>query len=208
MARLFLRKFLAAGSIATLAATLALAQEKPAAKPAATGHPVAKEPAPDQMGHVHYLDYKNGFRGVKFGSPSSAISGLTLVRESGPMKMYQKSGETLVLGACTLDHIYYHFVDDKFMGVSLFPKDVDDGQALREIFEIAFGDGATSKPHADAGEHHQHADEFFWRGKIANARISYTEAHQAEAWIGNNELQDAYGKVQKKMAEDAAASLF
>jgi hypothetical protein len=206
MARL--RKFLAAGSIAALAATLAFAQDKPAAKAATSAHPVAKEPAPDQMGHVHYLDHKNGFRGVKFGSPSSAISGLTLVRESGPMKMYQKSGETLTLGACTLDHIYYHFVDDKFMGVSLFPKDVDDGQALREIFEIAFGDGATSKPHADSGEHHQHADEFFWRGKIANARISYTEAHQAEAWIGNNELQDAYGKVQKKMAEDAAASLF
>jgi hypothetical protein len=208
MARLFLRKLLAVGATAALAATLALAQDKPAAKVASSAHPAAKEPAPNEMGHVHYLDYKNGFRGVKFGSPSSAISGLSLVRESGPMKMYQKSGETLTLGACTLDHIYYHFVDDKFMGVSLFPKDVDDGKALREIFEIAFGDGATAKPHADAGEHHQHADEFFWRGKIANARISYTESHMAEAWIGNNDLQDAYGKVQKKMAEEAAASLF
>jgi len=208
MAHLFLRKLLVAGSTATLAATLAFAQDKPAAKPATSGHPAAKEPAPDQMGHVHYLDYKNGFRGVKFGSPSSAIPGLSLVSEKGSMKVYQKSGESLTLGACQLDHIYYHFVDDKFMGVSLFPKDIDDGQALREIFEIAFGDGMTAKPHADAGEHHQHADEFFWRGKIANARISYTEAHQAEAWIGNNDLQDAYGKVQKKMAEEAAASLF
>lgn len=209
MARLsFLRRFLVAGSIATLAATLAIAQEKAPAKAAAGGHPAAKEPAPDQMGHVHYLDYKNGFRGVKFGSPSSAIPGLSLVSERGSMKIYQKSGETLTLGACQLDKILYHFVDDKFMGVSLFPKDSDDGLALREIFEIAFGDGATAKPHADSGEHRQHADEFFWRGKIANARLSFTETHQAEAWIGNNDLQEAYGKVQKKMAEDAAASLF
>jgi hypothetical protein len=208
MARSFIRKILIAGSTATLAATLAFAQEKPAAKAAGNGHPTVKEPGPTEMGHVHYLDYKNGFRGVKFGSPSSAIQGLSLVREAGSMKIYQKSGEALTLGACNLDHIYYHFVDDKFMGVSLFPKDVDDGQALREIFEIAFGEGATAKPHADSGEHHQHADEFFWRGKIANARISYTEAHQAEAWIGNNDLQDAYGKVQKKIAEEAAASLF
>jgi hypothetical protein len=191
-----------------MAATLAVAQEKPPAKPAYAGHPSVKEPGPTEMGHVHYLDYKNGFRGVKFGSPSSAISGLSVVRESGSMKIYQKAGDGLTIGACQLDKIYYHFVDDKFMGVSLFPKDVDDGVALREIFEIAFGDGATAKPHADSGEHHQHADEFFWRGKIANARISYTEAHQAEAWIGNNELQDAYGKVQKKIAEEAAASLF
>jgi hypothetical protein len=207
MAHLFLRSILVASSLATLA--FAQDKDKPAAKPAAaSAHPAAKEPAPDQMGHVHYLDYKNGFRGVKFGSPSSAIPGLNLVTERGSMKIYQKSGDTLTLGACQLDKILYHFVDDKFMGVSLFPKDVDDGQALREIFEIAFGEGATAKPHADAGEHHQHADEFFWRGKIANARISYTEAHQAEAWIGNNDLQDAYGKVQKKMAEEAAASLF
>lgn len=208
MAELSLRRVLIAGSVVTLAATLAFAQEKPAAKPTATFHPAVKEPGPTEMGHVHYLDYKNGFRGVKFGSPSSAIPGLSLVRESGAMKIYQKSGDTLTLGACNFDHIYYHFVDDKFMGVSLFPKDVDDGQALREIFEIAFGDGATAKPHADSSAHHQHADEFFWRGKIANARISYTEAHQAEAWIGNNDLQDAYGKVQKKVAEEAAATLF
>src|SRR5580704_5642338 len=115
MAHIFLKRFLFAGSAAALAATLALAQDKPAAKVAAPGHPAAKEPAPDQMGHVHYLDYKNGFRGVKFGSPSSAIPGLNLVTERGSMKIYQKSGDTLTLGACQLDKILYHFVDDKFM---------------------------------------------------------------------------------------------
>jgi hypothetical protein len=204
------------GSVATLAATLSIApklhaQNKPAApaKKAATGaHPVAKEPAENEMGHVHYLDFKNGFRGTKFGSPSSAIPGLSLTREQGAMKIYQKSGETLNIGDCQLDKVLYHFVDDKFMGVSLFPKDTDDGKALLQIFEIAFGSGATAKPHADSGEHKQHADDFYWKGKIANARLSYTEAHQAEAWIGNNDLQEAYGKVQKKMAEEAAATLF
>jgi hypothetical protein len=211
MAHLLLRKILIAGSTAALAAGLAFAQDKPAAAPvkkAAGAHPASKEPAENEMGHVHYLDYRNGFRGVKFGSPSSAIPGLSLVREQGVMKIYQKSGDTLSIGDCQLDKVLYHFVDDKFMGVSLFPKDTDDGKALQQIFEIAFGAGATAKPHADAGEHHEHADEFFWKGKIANARLSYTEAHIAEAWIGNNELQDAYGKVQKKSAEEAAATLF
>jgi hypothetical protein len=212
MAHLLLRRILVAGSTAALAGGLAFAQDKPAAapvkKPAAAAHPAAKEPAENEMGHVHYLDYRNGFRGVKFGSPSSAIPGLSLTREQGAMKIYQKSGETLNIGDCQLDKILYHFVDDKFMGVSLFPKDSDDGKELLEIFEIAFGDGATARPHADASAHHEHADEFFWKGKIANARLSYTEAHIAEAWIGNNALQDAYGKVQKKAAEAAAATLF
>jgi hypothetical protein len=211
MAHLLLRKILVAGSTAALAAGLAFAQDKPAAAPVkkpAAAHPMVKEPADSEMGHVHYLDYRNGFRGVKFGSSSSAIPGLSLTREQGSMKIYQKSGESLSIGDCQLDRILYHFVDDKFMGVSLFPKDTDDGKSLQQIFEIAFGDGATSKPHADAGAHHEHADEFFWKGKIANARLSYTEAHQAEAWIGNNDLQDAYGKIQKKAAEEAAATLY
>jgi hypothetical protein len=211
MAHQLLRRMIVAGSSVALAATLALAQDKPAAAPAkkpAAAHPAAKEPAENEMGHVHYLDYRNGFRGAKFGSPSSAIPGLSMVREQGAMKIYQKSGETLNIGDCQLDKVLYHFVDDKFMGVSIFPKDPDDGKALLQIFEIAFGSGATAKPHADAGEHREHADEFFWKGKIANARLSYTEAHQAEAWIGNNDLQDAYGKVQKKAAEEAAATLF
>src|SRR5271155_331154 len=98
MAHLFVKKLLIAGSAATLAATLAFAQEKPAAKPAASAHPVAKEPAPNEMGHVHYLDYKNGFRGVKFGSPSSAIPGLSLAIDRGSMKIYSKSGDTLNIG--------------------------------------------------------------------------------------------------------------
>jgi hypothetical protein len=180
----------------------------PAKKAPAAGHPVAKEPAENEMGHVHYLDYKNGFRGTKFGSPSSAIQGLSLTTQRGALKIYQKSGDTLNIGDCQLDKILYHFVDDKFMGVSIFPKDTDDGKTLLEIFEIAFGTGATAKPHADSGEHKQHADEFFWKGKIANARLSYAENHQAEAWIGNNDLQEAFGKVQKKSAEEAASTLF
>ncbi len=207
----FLWRILFAGSAATLAATLAMAQDKPAAtakKPAAAVHPVVKEPAEHEMGHVHYLDHRNGFRGTKFGSPSSSFQGLTLTREQGAMKIYQKSGDTLTIGDCTLEKILYHFVDDKFMGVSLFPKDPEDGTALLEIFEIAFGSGATAKPHADSGEHKQHADEFFWRGKVANARITFQPSHTAEAWIGNNDIQEQYGKVQKKIAEEAAATLF
>jgi hypothetical protein len=211
MAQLFLKKLCVAASAAALASSLAFAQDKvatPAKKPMAAAHPAGKEPADNEMGHVHYLDYKNGFRGVKFGSPSSSISGLSLTRQQGSMKIYSKSAETLNIGDCQLDKVLYHFVDDKFMGVSLFPKDADDAKALQEIFEIAFGDGATAKPHADSGAHREHADEFFWRGKVANARLTFTEAHIAEAWIGNNDLQEAYGKVQKKNAEEAAATLF
>ena len=38
--------------------------------------------------------------------------------------------------------------------------------------------------------------------------IPQFEAPNTPLWIGNNDLQDTYGKVQKKNAEEAAASLF
>jgi hypothetical protein len=52
-----------------------------------------------------------------------------------------------------------------------------------------------------------HAHEFLWKGKVANARLTFGENHESESWIGNNELQDQCGQLQKKIAEAAAARL-
>ena len=192
MAHMLFKRLMIAGSTATLAATMAFGQLRHAREKRLQPRviPLPKSP-PKMRWDTRSLSrlQKNGLRGTKFGSPSSAIQGLSLTTQRGALKIYQKSGETLNIGDCQLDKVLYHFVDDKFMGVSLFPKDSDDGKTLLEIFEIAFGTGATAKPHADSGEHKQHADEFFWKGKVANARLSLAaENHQAEAWIGNNDL--------------------
>ena len=215
MANIFLKRLWVAGSAAALAATLALAQDKPAAKVAAPAIPLGEGTRPGSDGaRALSRITRMVFRGVKFGSPSSSFKGLTLVTDRGSMKIYQKSGDDLNIGSCQLDKILYHFVtNDKFMrNVSLFPKDIDDGQSLRQIFEIAFGEGATAKPHADSGEHHQHADEFSgWRGKIANAPHQLHGSKSSSQKPGSATTTTsgcAMEKVQKKNAEDAAASLF
>jgi hypothetical protein len=198
---------LAGGAVLGPVGTLKAQDPKTAApKAKTTTRPASKEPKENEMGHIHYLDYRNGFRGVKFGSPMSAIPGLQSVRESNGMKIYQKPDDNLQLGEYQLEKIYYHFYNDKFIGVSLFSKDPDERSELLDIFEMAFGSGATAMPHAVAGER-THADEFLWRGKVANARLYFTHEHLAEAWIGNNELADELAKAQKKKAEDAAATL-
>jgi hypothetical protein len=172
-------------------------------------HPVTKEPAENERGHVHYLDYRNGFRGVKFGTPVSSFQGLELIRDSGATKIYRKANDDLKIGEAQLEQIRYHFVDDKFMGVSLFTKEESDGEALLTVFELAYGNGIPQKPHhgGQNSNHTTHADEFLWKGKVANARFTFAENHEAESWIGNNALQDQCGQLQKKIAEAAAASL-
>jgi hypothetical protein len=172
-------------------------------------HPATKEPAENERGHVHYLDYRNGFRGAKFGTPLSSFQGLELIRDSGATKIYKKANDDLKIGEAQLEQIRYHFVDDKFMGVSLFTKDESDGEALLVVFELAYGNGIPKKPQpgGEGTSHASHAHEFLWKGKIANARLTFGDNHESESWIGNNELQDRCGQLQKKIAEAAAASL-
>jgi hypothetical protein len=186
----------------------ATASAKPQDKVAA--HPVTKEPAENERGHVHYLDYRNGFRGVKFGTPVSSFQGLELIRDTGATKIYRKTNDDLKIGEAQLEQIRYHFADDKFMGVSLFTKDESDGQALLVVFQLAYGNGIPQKPQPGGvgTSHASHAHEFLWKGKVANARLTFiSENHETESWIGNNELQDPCGQLQKKIAEAAAASL-
>jgi hypothetical protein len=172
-------------------------------------HPVTKEPAENERGHVHYLDYRNGFRGVKFGTPLSSFQGLELIRDTSATKTYKKANDDLKIGEVQLEQIRYHFVDDKFMGVSLFTKEESDGEALLVVFELAYGNGIPQKPHpgGENSSHTTHAHEFLWKGKVANARLTFGENHESESWIGNNALQDRCGQLQKKIAEEAAASL-
>jgi hypothetical protein len=174
-----------------------------------TVHPVTKEPAENERGHVHYLDYRNGFRGVKFGTPVSSFQGLELIRDTGASKIYRKTIDDLKIGEAQLEQIQYHFVDDKFMGVSLFTKDESDGKAFLAILELAYGNGIPQKPQpgGEGTSHTSHAHEFLWKGKVANARLTFGENHESKSWIGNNELQDHCGQLQKKIAETAAASL-
>jgi hypothetical protein len=185
----------------------ATAPAKPQEKVAA--HPVTKEPAENERGHVHYLDYRNGFRGVKFGTPLSSFQGLELIQDTGATKIYRKTNDNLKIGEAQLEQIRYHFVDDKFMGVSLFSKDESDGQALLVVLELAYGKGIPQKPQpgGEGTSHPTHAHEFLWKGKVANARFTFADNHEAESWIGNNGLQDRCGQLQKKIAEAAAASL-
>jgi hypothetical protein len=181
----------------------AKAQDKAAA------HPMTKEPAENERGHVHYLDYRDGFRGVKFGTPLSSFQGLELIRDMRATKIYKKANDELKIGEAQLEHLRYHFVDDKFIGVSLFTKEESDGEALLVVFELAYGNGIPQKPHAggENSNHSTHAHKFLWKGKVANARFTFGENHESESWIGNNELQDRCGQLQKRIAEEAAASL-
>jgi hypothetical protein len=161
--------------------------------------PTKPDLPPSAIGHTHYLDFKNGFRGIPFGTPIGEFGQVTLVREVGPVKLYRRDAENLTLGDVQLSDAIHQFISGKYMGVSLYAKGRVNSGALQRLLEAAFGPGASS---------HRGTNELFWRGRVANARFSLDrEKGDAEGWIANNALEGAFDEYQRQTVTKAAGEL-
>jgi hypothetical protein len=169
-------------------------------KPTSTTQPVVHDLPPNVPGHTEFLDYKNGFRGITFGTPVSQFKNLELVRDRGAVKGYRKTDEDLNIGAVTATNIVYIFVHDKFYAVSIHADGGFNGTNLLKIFQAAFGPGA----HPEGA-----ANKYFWAGKVAGAHF-YEDVepnHEVRGWIGSLEIQKEYDKVMQDSFTEAAQQL-
>ena len=114
-----------------------------------------------ESGLTHYLDFKNGFRGMKFGSPIDSFKDLNVVSTQGLTKRCSKKDDDLMLGQFKADEIVYQSVNGKFQGVSISAAGAD-AQGLLQVFQSAFGPGSRQK---------NGPLQFFWVGKTANANV-------------------------------------
>jgi hypothetical protein len=180
----------------------AVAQEKvasPGQAPTKPNEPIVHDLPADVPGHTEFLDYKDGFRGMKFGTSVSDFKGLTPYRDRGTVKAYKKADDDLNIGNVTAQEIIYIFVHDKFYAVSIHA-DQANGRNLLKIFQAAFGPGA----HPDGPQ-----SQWFWTGKVASAHF-YEDAnadHDVRGWIGNNEIQKEYESAMKDIFMAAAQQL-
>ena len=64
----------------------------------------------------------DGFRGIKWGTPASSVSGLNQIADDGNLLLYEKSDDQLQMGEVRLDQIIYGFYKSRFyMGMIYFP---------------------------------------------------------------------------------------
>lgn len=161
--------------------------------------PVTARLPPEEIGHIGHLDYVNGFRGIKFGTEVSAVSGLRLLKEFGPLKVYAREQESLSLGNGEASNIVYRFLNGKFMDVGVFASGRDNEVALKQLVEMAYGAGVHSASTPDG---------LYWRGQKANGRmVVKNQSAETEFWLGSNALQDEYEQYLKGRVRDAARSL-
>jgi len=170
------------------------------AKPTSSTEPVVHELPPNVPGHTEFLDYKNGFRGIAFGTPVGQFKNLEIVHDRGAVKAYRKTDDDLNIGNVTLTSIVYVFVHDKFYAVSLHADGGYNGSNLLKVFQTAFGAGA--RPDGPSSK-------YFWAGKVAGAHF-YEDVepnHEVRGWIGSLEIQKEYDKVMQDSFTSAAQQL-
>jgi hypothetical protein len=169
-------------------------------KPTSTTQPVVHDLPANVPGHTEFLDYKNGFRGMAFGTNVSQFKNLEIFHDRGAVKAYRKTDEDVNIGNVTVSNIIYIFVHDKFYAVSLHADGGFNGNNLLKVFQAAFGPGA----HPEGP-----APKYYWSGKVASAHFfeDVEPNHEVRGWIGSNEIQKEYDQVQQEAFTAAAQQL-
>jgi hypothetical protein len=192
----------------TLSVSLAAQSQSPPNTPPNTtvaeggAHPTpssTKGDLPDsEPGHTHFLDFKNGFQGHKFGSSLDQFEGMKLITDLGREKIYAKKDEHIKLGEAEIDHVHYHFLDGKFRGVQIFTMGASNTDFLLQVLQTAFGEGAHLKgPFAS----------IVWTGTVANCRFDENSTNDAQVWLGNNALDGEFAKYMREVALETAKQL-
>jgi hypothetical protein len=108
------------------------------------------EPSP---GSLAYLDFRNGFRDLKFGDPPT--QDMKVFEEGGETKFYRRSSDDLTIGNANIEEISYGFYKGRLYSVLLQTGGLINSRALLAVLREAYGPG--SRPN-------QFMDRYLWDG--------------------------------------------
>ncbi len=147
------------------------------------------------MGTLAYMDWRNGFRDLKFGEVLSNRADMVRLKDSD-WDEYERKPENLSIGTATAKAIYYSTTRGKLHEISIIIAH-EDLEQVRDVFVAAYGEpGPAIKGTATPEER--------WKGKIVQMFTRDTPG-DAFVTIYNSELsQQFYEEVEAKKKADAA----
>ena len=154
---------------------------------------------PVPMGSIAYLDARNGFRDVTFGSSVSKYPGMVLVERDGDMKVYKRPKDDLTLGEGRLQSILYFFYKDQLSEVMLETVGLVNSRAALAVLSHAYGPG---------GQANQFLETYVWPGQRVG--LLYDEnpiTKDAIMTFRNHELIAKEGTDKNAKAKKAASGL-
>lgn len=176
------------GPTAALPSRSARAHPSPPPLPVDSGSTRQSDPSP---GSLAYLDFKNGFRDVKFGDPPT--KDMVLIEDSGESKFYSRAGESYVMGQADVEHIRYGFYKHRLYAVIVRTNGYSNSRLLLEVLRQAYGPGRPNP----------FMNGYSWHGSLVG--LSYEEhskTHNAaivffSVSLANEKEAEAQAKTKK-----------
>jgi len=119
----------------------------------------------------------DGFRGIKWGTTLSSLSGMEPFYGNDDIKVYLKKGDALKWGSAKLERIQYHFWKGRLMLVLILTPDYDNYKALDKALIEQFGPGDRSK------------DEIaYWVGNQTTVEFAFQKKESYDKEIGGMQI--------------------
>jgi len=128
----------------------------------------------------------DGFRGIKWGTKITRLSGMELVRTEGAEKYYVRPEDKLKIGKAAIESITYGFYRDDFFKVTIRVKGLMNYLDLKETFVGVYGEG----------ENVFGKDFFTWPGKQVLVTIEF------KRMLNEGEALYTYKPIMEKMSKE------
>lgn len=151
------------------------------------------------MASAAIKDSPEGFRGIKWGNPPSALGEAAIVIENHDVikiTVYSRQGDKMSLGSAELVVIGYVFWDNKLMGVAVRANH-GEFENLKDVATEKFG---LPEP---PGEY---VDAYSWGDD--KVFIHLKESYEPELLIVSIPLSDEFSAFKEQLAQQAAAEDF
>jgi hypothetical protein len=132
------------------------------------------------------LNEPDGFRGIKWGTKITRLSGMELVRSEGAEKYYVRPEEKLKVGEAVVEDIIYGFYKDEFFKVTIYLKGLMNYLDLKQTFYSVYGE-----PEQLPGK-----DIYTWRGKQVLITIEF------KGMLNEGEAVYWYNPIIEKMSKE------
>lgn len=151
---------------------------------------------PVEPGSTAYLDWKNGFRDLRFGDPPSTLGTESQCRrdEQGHKDLCRRSGDRLRIGKARVEKIEYAFFQQQLWYVAI-QSSKDCGQ-LKLAIDAAYGEPTRTRREADW-------DEYEYEGQRVHARFIDWEppfAKDCKLTIRSLKVQRRYERDERRRA--------
>ena len=142
---------------------------------------------PRVLPDIAFPNEPDGFRGIKWGTKITHLSGMALVRNEGMEKYYIKPDEKLKVGEAVVERITYGFYRDEFFRVTIHFKGLMNYLDLKQTLFGVYGEG----------EQFPGRDIYTWRGKQVFITIEF------KGMLNEGEALYTYKPIMEKMSKES-----